>query len=138
MCFIFFQYGNKTNRLTAPHRLSRATTDQQRYERPNLQTKTEYEIIFRVDLGKAIPGVNELMERLNTGMSSVGWDEKLTLTHDGMIPPMTLTADRELTTGEQETMMNTILGKVCEHFPKYDVRVSAFRRKSGNVQQSVA
>lgn len=99
--------------------------------------KTEYEIIFRVDLGKAIPEVNELMERLNTDIANGGWDEKLMLTHDGIIPPMTLTVDRELTTGEQETMKNIILGKVCEHFPKYDVRVSAFRRKSGNVQQSV-
>lgn len=100
--------------------------------------KIEYEIIFRVDLGKVLPEVNELMEWLNTDVSSAGWDEKLMLTHDGLIPPMTLTVERELTTGEQETMKNIILGKVCTHFPKYDVRVSAFRRKSGNVQQSVA
>lgn len=109
-----------------------------RNARENLQMKIEYEMIFRIDLGKAIPGVNELMERLNTDMSSAGWDEKLTLTHDGIIPPMTLTVNRELTTGEQETMKNVILGKVCERFPKYDVRVSAFRRKSSNVQQQVA
>ncbi len=100
--------------------------------------KTEYEIIFRVDLGKAIPEVNELMEWLNTVISNGGWNEKLTLTHDGIIPPMTLTVDRELTTEEQETMKSIILGTVCECFPKYDVRVSAFRRKSVNVQQSVA
>ena len=100
--------------------------------------KIEYEMIFRVDLGKAIPEVNELMERLNTDISNAGCDEQLTLTHEGVIPPMVVTVDRELTTGEQETMKNIILGEVCKTFPTYDVRVSAFRRKSGNVQQSVA
>lgn len=98
----------------------------------------EYEICFRVDLGKVLPEVNELMERLNTDIASAGYDEKLMLTHDGLIPNMTLTVERELSDGEQETMKNVILGEVCKAFPKYDVRVSSFHRKSGNVQQSVS
>lgn len=100
--------------------------------------KYEYEIKFRVDLGKVIPEINEMMESLNADIARAGHDEKLTLTHERIIPPMTVTVDRELTIGEQETMKNIILGEMCKSFPKYEVRVSSFRRKSGNVSQSVA
>jgi hypothetical protein len=100
--------------------------------------KTCYLITFSVDLGNVIPEIGDLTNRVNASMASGGYDYKLQLTHCGIIPPMTLTVDRELTNGEQETMKNIILGELCKAFPKFDVRVSEFRRQSGNVQQSIS
>ena len=98
----------------------------------------EYEILFRIDLGKAIPVVGELMERLNADIASAGGDEKLKLTSEALIPPMTVTVNRELTQEEQAQMREIILNQVREEFPKFDVHVATFRRKSGNAQQSIA
>jgi hypothetical protein len=98
----------------------------------------QYEIIFRVDLGKAIPEINEIMESLNADIARAGHDEKLMLTHEGIIPPMIVTVDRELTMKEQDKMNDIILEVMRNRFQKLDVRVSSFRRKSGNVQQSAS
>lgn len=101
-------------------------------------TNFHYEATFRVDLGSAIPEIGDLMQRLNDGVSSAGYHEKISLTHDGLIPPMVVTVNRELTEGEQYKMKRLIESQIIEAFPKYDVRLTGFRRKPGNVSQSAS
>lgn len=97
--------------------------------------KFQYQATFRVDLGKAIPEIGDMLERVNAGVSNAGYSEKLSLMHDGLIPPLVVTADRELKPHEQEKMKAIILENVQQHFPQYDVRLVEFRRKSGHVSQ---
>lgn len=100
--------------------------------------KIEYYATFRVNLGNAIPEVGDLVNRVNEGLSSFGRDEKLYLTHEGIIPPMTITGDRELTKEEEEKMKSLLEESIREHFPQYDVRLASFGRKSVTSELSVS
>ena len=99
--------------------------------------KVVYEAQFRLDLGKAIPEIGQMVNRLNDILSRDGYDEKLVLTDQGIIPPMVVTANRELTEQEQETMKKILREQMQVTFPQYGVELHSFRRQSGNVQQSV-
>lgn len=98
--------------------------------------KYEYEAIFGIDLGKAIPGVGELLDGVNTHLASAGYDQRLKCT--SQIPPLVVTVDRELTEEEQHKMKTIIEAQMIEGMPKQDIRLVSFRRKSGNVSQSVS
>ena len=103
-----------------------------------MSTEFQYEAIFRVNLAKAIPEVGDMVNRVNNHLAKDGYSEQLSLTHEGIIPPMVITSDRELTEEDQYKMKTLLEAKVIELFPKYDVRLASFRRKSGNVSQSVS
>lgn len=101
-----------------------------------MKQEFKYVATFRVDLGTAIPEIGALIESMNDGISSAGCSEKITLTHDAVIPPMIVTVDRELTEGEIHKMKTLIEAQVIAEFPQLDVRLVEFRRQSGNVSQS--
>ena len=96
----------------------------------------QYEATFRIDIGDAIPGVGDLLDKVNTLASSMGCEEKLGVS--GEIFSFTVTADRGLTEPEQYKMKRILESKVIETFPQYDIRLQSFSEKSGNAQQSVA
>ncbi len=95
----------------------------------------EYIAEFRIDLGKAIPEVGDLLSRVNDATSSCGYNERLKCL-SGPITA-TITADRELTEEEQHKMKTILEAQMIESMPKQDIRLFSFRRKSGNVSQSV-
>ncbi len=101
--------------------------------------KYTYEATFRVNIGKAIPAVGELMDQLNTAVASDGYDGcKMSLMSTDMIPPFIVTVSRELTEEEQHKVKTLLEAEIIQAFPKYDVRLAGFRRQSGNVSQSAA
>jgi hypothetical protein len=102
-------------------------------------SQVQYEAVFRVDLGSVIPEIGDLVNKINDDIANVGYGEsKMRLTTDGFIPPMVVTVDRELTEGEPHKLKTLIEAQIIEAFPKYDVRLASFRRKSGNVSLSAA
>lgn len=98
--------------------------------------KIEYEAIFHIDMGQAIPAVGELLASVNAHLSSEGYDERLKC--HAPIGSMVVTVDRELTESEQHKMRTILAAQMIEAMPKYDIRLVDFRRKSGNVSQSVS
>ena len=98
--------------------------------------KCEYEATFRIDVGQAIPAVGELLESVNAHLATAGYDERLEC--HASIGSMVVTVDRELTEGEQHKMRTILAAQMIEAMPKYDIRLVDFRRKSGNVSQSVS
>ncbi len=100
--------------------------------------KYEYEATFRVNLGSAIQEVGDLVNQVNTNLATFGCDEQIRLTSETVIPPMVITSDRELTEEDQHKMKTLLEAHLIEAFPKYDVRLASFRRKSGNVSQEVS
>lgn len=96
--------------------------------------RIEYEAIFQIDLGDAVPEVGELMNRLNSHLSTAGYDEKLQLKAD--IFSMSLSVSRELNEKEIHRMKTLLSSEVMNRLPQYDIRLKSFGRKSGNVQQS--
>lgn len=95
-----------------------------------------YEAEFRINVGKAIPAVGELLDSINAHLSTDGYDERLEC--HAPIGRIVVTVDRELTESEQHKMKTLLEAQMIEAMPKYDIRLISFRRKSGNVQQSVA
>ena len=98
--------------------------------------KYEYEATFRIDVGQAIPAVGELLESVNAHLATDGYDERLEC--HAPIGSIVVTADRELTESEQQKMRTILAAQMIESMPKYDIRLVDFRRKSGNVSQSVS
>jgi hypothetical protein len=98
--------------------------------------KIEYEATFRIDLGKAIPAVNELLESVNTTLAECGVEDKITC-HAPFPSKMVVSANRELTEEEQHKMKTILEAEIIAALPGYDIRLVKFCRKSGNVQQSV-
>lgn len=98
--------------------------------------KYEYEATFRIDVGQAIPAVGELLESVNAHLATDGYDERLKC--HAPIGSMVVTVDRELTESEQHKMRTILAAQMIEAMPKYDIRLVDFRRKSGNVSQSVS
>lgn len=98
--------------------------------------KYEYEATFRIDVGQAIPAVGELLYRINTHLATDGYDERLKC--NAPIGSIVVTADRELTESEQHKMRTILAAQMIEAMPKYNIRLVDFRRKPGNVSQSVS
>lgn len=96
----------------------------------------KYEAIFRINMGKAIPAVGDLLNRINTHLSTDGYDEQLECHAD--IFTIEATVNRELTEEDKYKMKTILAAQVIEHMPNYDIRLVEFRRKSGNVLQSVS
>lgn len=97
--------------------------------------KYEYEAIFHIDVGQAIPAVGELLGRINTHLSTAGYDERLEC--QAPICTLDVTVDRELTESEQYKMRAILAAQIVKAMPEHDIRLVDFRRKSGNVSQSV-
>lgn len=95
----------------------------------------EYQAKFRIDLGKAIPAVDDLVTRINAALSACGHDEQLKCMSSFS---MTLSVDRALTEEEEYKMKTMLAASVIKNMPKHDVRLVEFCRKSGNVSQSVS
>lgn len=95
-----------------------------------------YEATFRINVGQAIPAIGDMLKHVNDGISSAGYDEKLSLSAE--LFSFNLTVNRELDTNEIHKMKVLIEAQVISAFPKYDIRLAEFRRQSGNVSQSVS
>ena len=96
----------------------------------------EYEIILSADLGAVFTPIGDVLKNINDGVASFGVSEKLMLR--GKPFSATLTSERELTTDELETVKKITQDTFNDGQPAWKVRVESIRRKSGNVQQSVA
>lgn len=97
--------------------------------------KIQYEASFRINVGKAVPAVGDLIDRINAHLSADGYDERLQC--NAPIGSIDVTVDRELTEEEQHKMKTILEAQMIEAMPKQDIRLVSFRRKSGNVSQSV-
>lgn len=101
--------------------------------------KYEYSCLFSLDLGKLSVEVGDLMESLNTHLSSMGTNERITARSE-QFQLFVCTLDRELTE-EDKTKMKDMLTKGVNEtgspLAKYGMVCSEIRRKSGNVSQSV-
>lgn len=95
----------------------------------------EYEATFRIDLGKAIPSVGELLKSVNDHLATMGVEERITLQSE--VFSFLVQVNRILTEEEEHKMKRIIEAQVITSMPRQDVRLSSFVRKSGNVSQSV-
>ena len=93
-----------------------------------------YDITISVDVGAALPPVNDLLKELNAGLSMFGMEEKLSLRSE--LIAARLTSKRELTEKEIETVKQVIASEFNAGQPAWKAKVESFRRQSGNVQQS--
>lgn len=90
-----------------------------------------YEFEIRIDLGKAVPAIGELLDSMNDTLTKCGQDGKLKcLTSFGSID---VTANRELTKEELDKMKKVL----SEHLQKselnkYGITVVQYRCKSVN------
>lgn len=93
----------------------------------------DYIAEFRLDVGKAIPAVGELLTEVNANLAKVGVDERL----ECHVPifKMTASVNRELTKNEQHKMKILLEAEVIKAMPQYDIRLVSFYRKPGNVSQ---
>ena len=96
----------------------------------------QYEATFRVEVGQVIPAFGALLESVNAHLATDGYDERLQC--HATVGSMVVTVDRELTESEKYKMKTILTAKMIEAMPKYDIRLVDFRRKSGNVSQSVS
>ena len=97
--------------------------------------KFQYELDFRIDLSKAVPAVGDLVNGINTHLALAGYDEQIKC--NATVFTVVVTVDRELS-GEEEIKMKEMLqSQVSAEMPKYNLALDGFRRKSGNVSQSV-
>lgn len=97
--------------------------------------KYEYELKLSTDLGNVLTPVGEMLKHLNDEMTSLGWDEKLTIRSQCL--SATVTAERELTDEDKDTMKKMLIEQFNASQPAWKVQVESFCRKSCNVQQSV-
>lgn len=95
-----------------------------------------YTIDISVDLGNTLPPVGEFLKELNTDLSRAGMSEQLIVR--GKLFSVTLTSQRELTNGDKTKVKEALLEAFNEQQPAWKIKVESFRRKSGNVQQSVS
>ena len=90
--------------------------------------KYVYDIQFSLNLANVLPEVRALTESVNTHLSSMGYDEKLTLR--GQPIKMTLTVEREPTDEEIAKMKDIMTAQLCSSFPGSNPVCEAFRRQS--------
>lgn len=94
-----------------------------------------YEITFHVDLGKAIPAIDSLLNRINTDIANAGYDEQLKY-HAPI--KLELSVNRILTEEEEYKMKTILSAEMVKSMSEYDIRLVSFRRQSGNVSQSAS
>lgn len=97
----------------------------------------QYEAIFRVNLGNVIPEIGDIANGVNTHLAKDGYNEQLTITSESVIPPLVIKSDRELTKEDQHKMKTLLEAEMIKAFPKYDVRLATFGRKSVTSEQAV-
>lgn len=97
--------------------------------------KIEYKIEFSADLGNVFSPIGDLLKRVNDGVASAGYDEKLMLR--GKPFHCIVTSEHELKDDEIDKMKQIITEQFNTMQPAWRVKVKSFRRKSGNVLQSV-
>ncbi len=95
-----------------------------------------YDIQFSLNLAIAFPEVGALFKSINTHLSTMGYEEKLTAR--GRPIKMTLTLEREPTEEEKAKMIDIITAQLCESFTGSNPVCESFRRQSGNVLQSAS
>lgn len=95
-----------------------------------------YDIQFSLNLGNVFPGVGTVTEQINTHLSAMGCDERITLR--GRPIKMTLTVEREMTETEIAKVKDMITAQLCESFAGSNPVCESFRRQSGNVEQLVS
>lgn len=95
----------------------------------------QYDIQFSLNLATVIPEVGEATKAVNDHLSTMGFQERITLR--GRPIKMTLTLDREATEEEIAKVKDMITAQLCEKFTGSNPVCESFRRKSGNVEQSV-
>lgn len=95
--------------------------------------KSIYEFGVRLPLGKLLNPVQELEQSINNSMASAGFEDKLCITS---LQTGTVEVEREMSDSEIEIMKKTLHDQF-EQSLGY-AKVEYFRRKSGNVSQSVA
>lgn len=96
----------------------------------------EYHVQFSIDLGAALPSVGDVLKHVNDTYESItGSSDKLVVR--GKLFSATITSERELTKEDIEKMKTILLDGVRERFPKHDIQIESFRRKSGNALQLV-
>jgi hypothetical protein len=101
--------------------------------------KYEYSCLFSFDLGKLSSEVGDFMTSLNSHLSSMGVNERLSA-RSGEFQLFVCTLDRELTQSEimkMKTTMTEAVNAVGSPLAQYGLVCSEVRRKSGNVSQSV-
>ena len=98
--------------------------------------KVTYIAKFRIDMGKAIPAVDDLLSGVNTHLATMGCDERLKCYTS--LPDLEMTVDRELTEEESYKMKVLLESQFVEHFGKYDVRLVEFGRKSVTSESSAS
>jgi len=96
----------------------------------------QYRIQLSADLGALLPPVGDMLKRVNDDMASIGATEKLSVRTKAF--HLDLTSERELNRKEKDIVEKMILDKFAVMQPAWKVQVESFRRKSGNVQQSVS
>jgi len=95
-----------------------------------------YEFELSVDLGKAIPEVGSLCSELNSHMSSVGFDEQLSIS--ARVGCMTLESSRLLTKEEESEIVKHLNAECHERFSSLGIRCTNVRRQPGNAPQSAS
>lgn len=98
--------------------------------------KFQYEATFSADLGKVIPQVGDLANGINAHLAKDGYDEQLRIMTESLITPIITTSDRELTQEDQHKMKTLLEAEMIKAFPKYDVRLATFGRKSVTSEQA--
>jgi hypothetical protein len=98
--------------------------------------KVEYEFEVGIDLGKAIPQVGELIDSVNSELSTLGDFPKIKC--ESRLVTGCFTAIAPLSQTDEEIVKNLIQEQFTKStFGKYDVRLVSFRRKSVTSELSV-
>lgn len=97
--------------------------------------KFDYHILLSLDLGNAFAPVGDMLNHVNAELSMFGYSEQLSVR--SKIIRVTLTSERELTKEDREKVKTELTSQFASAHPAWNVKVESFRRKSGNVQQSV-
>ena len=92
-----------------------------------------YEFSVRLPLAKRFEPMKELEESINSHLSQDGYEQKLCITYS---QTGTVKSEREMTESEIEIMKKILHDQCAESFGS--ATIEYFRRKSGNVLQSVS
>lgn len=99
--------------------------------------KYEYEFVITADAGAALPSVGRLLKEVNDAVAN-GDPSMPQLKARLPLAVGKFSTERELTQEELETVKTTLQTDFQKAEPDFKFRVESIRRKSGNVQQSVA
>lgn len=95
-----------------------------------------YDVTLSVDLGALFAPVGDLLKQVNTHLAEMGCREKLGVR--SKVLHFTFTTERELSKRNRDLVKKYLIELFTKEQPAWKVKVESFRRKSGNVQQSVS